>query len=269
MKKLLTFILIISTLSVVAQSKRTGKKRTNKPALDTPAVVTQPGEDRCRFTFFKNTRQISSSICKIEGFPLRGSATAYDQSGKVIYHRETRRYGGHASVDFTYHANGAVHTAHYSSAPDAGIQWYNSTHYFDPEGRLADVKSQSHEDMISTRIDTNRSTYNLPVNPRYEVVRCAEIWVTSVWVDNQTADTLRIEHRLTGMREPAIVTQAAPGSTVKVADLIDAERFANVTERMQITVFNQRNKRKLSIPAKDTREQIVSRTEKRITHRFQ
>jgi hypothetical protein len=268
MKQALTFLLIISTLVVNAQSRRTKRKPLPSTPTTKPALVS-PDDIKCRFSYFKGTRQISTSICKIADHPLRGAATAYDRRGNIIYQRETRRYGGHASVDFTYHANGAVHTVYYSSAPDAGIQWYNSTHYFDLEGKLVDVKSQSHEDMISVRLDTNKALSNPAVNPRYEVMKCAEIWVTSVWIKNTLSDTLRAEHRFTGMREPSLVTLVPPGSEVKITDLVDAERFANVRERMELLVFNQRSKSRIAFSDKKSEEAILSRTEKRITFLFQ
>lgn len=63
-----------------------------------------------------------------------GHSWAYDRSGKVIFDRQTRRIGGHASVDFRYHPNGAVSRADYSTMPDGGIQWYKSTTTFDTAG---------------------------------------------------------------------------------------------------------------------------------------
>lgn len=63
-----------------------------------------------------------------------GHSWAYDRSGKVIFDRQTRRIGGHASVDFRYHPNGAVGRADYSTMPDGGIQWYKSTTTFDTAG---------------------------------------------------------------------------------------------------------------------------------------
>lgn len=63
-----------------------------------------------------------------------GHSWAYDRSGNVIFDRQTRRIGGHASVDFRYHPNGAVSRADYSTMPDGGIQWYKSTTTFDTAG---------------------------------------------------------------------------------------------------------------------------------------
>ncbi len=267
MKKLLTLILIISNLLTHAQTKQ-GKRRTQKKtAPPSQLTLVSPDDIRCRFSYFKGTKQISTSICKVGENPLRGAATAYDKRGNVIYQRETRRYGGHASVDFSYHANGAVHTAHYSSAPDAGIQWYSSTHYFDPDGKLVDVKSQSHEDMISVRFDTNKVLSNPAVNPRYEVMKCAEIWVTSIRIKNNLKDTLRVEHQFTGVKEPSLVTLVAPGENIKLTDLIDAERFAQVKERISLSVFNLRSRKQLNLPGNPL-EEIVSRTEKQITFQF-
>ena len=40
-----------------------------------------------------------------------GHSWAYDRSGRVIFERQTRKIGGHASVDFSYHPSGAVSKA--------------------------------------------------------------------------------------------------------------------------------------------------------------
>ena len=64
-----------------------------------------------------------------------GRSWAYDRAGHVIYQQETRRFAGHASVDFHYHPNGAVSRADYSTMPDGGIQWYRSTTTFDEDGK--------------------------------------------------------------------------------------------------------------------------------------
>jgi hypothetical protein len=71
-----------------------------------------------------------------------GHSWAYDRSGKVIFDRQTRRIGGHASVDFRYHPNGAVSRADYSTMPDGGIQWYKSTTTFDTAGVQAGFSEQ-------------------------------------------------------------------------------------------------------------------------------
>ncbi|HRO41033.1 MAG TPA: hypothetical protein PLZ25_14055, partial [Flavobacteriales bacterium] len=63
-----------------------------------------------------------------------GHSWAYNRQGAVIFDRQTRRIGGHASVDYRYHPNGAISRAEVSDAPDGGIQWYKSTTTFDTAG---------------------------------------------------------------------------------------------------------------------------------------
>lgn len=266
MKYLLFFLLLFSAWVTVGQFKKLGT--TPSKRLKSPPATMAFQEYPCRLTYFKNTRQISTSYCQVAEHPLRGAATAYDRRGNIIYQRETRRYAGHASVDFTYHPNGAVYTANYSSAPDAGIQWYESTHYFDPAGNLVDVKSRSHEDLLSIQLDTNKTLSNPAVYPSYEVMKCAEIWVTSLWILNTTSDTLKAEHHFTGMREPALVTFIAPRTPTKITDLLEAERFANLQERLQLVVFNLKTGKRISFSFNKTKEERLSRTEKRITLAF-
>lgn len=63
-----------------------------------------------------------------------GRSWAFDPQGRVIFEKQTRRFAGHATVNFRYYPNGAVSRADYSEMPDGGIQWYESTTTFDENG---------------------------------------------------------------------------------------------------------------------------------------
>lgn len=71
-----------------------------------------------------------------------GHSWAYDREGHVIHQQQTRQFAGHASVDFSYHPNGAVSRAAYSTMPDGGIQWYKSTTTFDEAGKQTGFSEQ-------------------------------------------------------------------------------------------------------------------------------
>ncbi len=83
-----------------------------------------------------------------------GRSSAYNKQGQVIFDRQTRRFAGHASVHFSYHANGAVSKAQVSEAPDGGIQWYRSTTSFDTAGNQTgfDEQGWDNEGPIGPRV---------------------------------------------------------------------------------------------------------------------
>lgn len=101
-----------------------------------------------------------------------GMAIAYTIKGDTIYKREVRSYAGHASVNFTHYPSGAVKNAAYSSAPDAGIQWYKDKTLFSEEGSIIDVMEDSYPRRLDhiirvnpkTIIDTLPKQQNPPAN---------------------------------------------------------------------------------------------------------
>ena len=74
-----------------------------------------------------------------------GISYALDAKGKEILRLQTRRFAGHATVHFSYHANGSVALAEYSNAPDAGIQWYRARYRFDESGNQTSFEEQGHD----------------------------------------------------------------------------------------------------------------------------
>lgn len=69
-------------------------------------------------------------------YMAQGYSKAFDKAGKEIYNQPTSRSGQLSSVRFTYYESGAIKSAEYNSHPDAGIQWYKKTTYFDEEGKI-------------------------------------------------------------------------------------------------------------------------------------
>ncbi|MCO6481261.1 MAG: hypothetical protein J5I62_00560 [Flavobacteriales bacterium] len=92
-----------------------------------------------------------------------GRSWAYDRQGHVIYEQQTRRFAGHASVDFRYHPNGAVSRADYSTMPDGGIQWYKSTTTFDENGKQTGFSEEGWDNYGPIRPHAVR-----PSTPSYE-----------------------------------------------------------------------------------------------------
>jgi hypothetical protein len=149
-----------------------------------------------------------------------GLTTAYDRSGKEIFRYGTRRIGGHASVHFSYHSNGAVSKAEASDAPDAGIQWYRSTTTFDDQGNQTGFWKQSHEDLTTLRFHTG------PDEPT--LAYCQKLFTNEVFLVNATRQAGKATVKV--MRpSPALKDSEhtlAPSDTVRLGTYSVGERFA-------------------------------------------
>ncbi|TVR79757.1 MAG: hypothetical protein EA412_05850 [Chitinophagaceae bacterium] len=126
-----------------------------------------------------------------------GKAIAYNIKGEIIYQKEIRSFAGHASVYFSHHPNGAVKTANYSTAPDAGIQWYKSTTEFSPDGEITNKTVRSHdmrERIIQTYIvETGPENDELEPDVQeedttfvQEIMECASIHQNKISLVNHT-----------------------------------------------------------------------------------
>ena len=160
-----------------------------------------------------------------------GLSTAYDRSGREIFRFGTRRIGGHARVDFSYHANGAVSKAESSDAPDAGIQWYRSTTTFDDQGNQTGFWEESHEDLIRVR----------PIlSPEREdpVVHCQKLYTNEVFLVNATRQAGKAKVQVK-RPSPALKDSEhtlAPGDTVRLGTYSVGERFAAPDTELTVEV---------------------------------
>jgi hypothetical protein len=145
-----------------------------------------------------------------------GRATCWDPQGKVMFDSEISRNHGHHSVQFEHHANKVVSKVEESSAPDAGIQWYQSTYYFDEKGIKTGENHQSHDDQLHVRI---QEPY---VVPQKETQQCAILYNNETWFINQTEFTLVVSY--TARNETKTDTLAS-GDTLKIGDMIQAQFF--------------------------------------------
>lgn len=150
MKQSLTFVLIVLSLFSFAQK-------------DTLHV------------YYFNNNQVSTIIVLEDN--REGFAKAYNRIGEKIYSSNIRRFGGHASVEFKHHSNGVVREAKYFSAPDGGIQWYESTTSFDENGVKTNFEEFSHEHLLSP-------IHAMPQPIVQEVVECAVIHENIIVIHN-------------------------------------------------------------------------------------
>ncbi len=150
----------------------------------------------CNNTYYAKSKLVATSIC-FDKDDRWGEAKAFDHKGKEIYKRQLRKIGGHASVQFKYHVTGMVKEAYYSSAPDAGIQWYHETTLFNDQGEVIDEHKESHEDLLSpgltAPIKPKITTHEKKITPDKTKVdslkpnECAIVYNNEIWIKNKTS----------------------------------------------------------------------------------
>ena len=145
-----------------------------------------------------------------------GKATCWDPQGKVMFDSEISRNHGHHSVHFQHHPNKVVSKIEESSAPDAGIQWYKSTYYYDDKGIKTGEYHQSHEGLTHLKPEQE---YVVPVQ---KTIKCAGVYSNETWFINQTEFTLIAS--CTARNETKTDTLLS-GDTVKIGNMIQAQFF--------------------------------------------
>lgn len=194
-------------------------------------------------TYFTDGK-ISTQITKLSNEVDRGSAVAFDRTGKEIYRMEVRRFAGNANVEFNFHPNGAVYTAHYTSHPDGGIQWSDITQYFDDQGTLVRIEDNSSDDFGRPTLhiqSEEREMHQAPVKspPQNQATPCAEVMQTKVFAVNICRRKIRLRKALSvaSANEVSHSDWITRGDTVLISSVIDAGQFTDIKPRVQPEFF--------------------------------
>ncbi|MBL7981231.1 MAG: hypothetical protein JNL52_05415 [Flavobacteriales bacterium] len=181
-----------------------------------------------------------------------GRSIAYDSAGREIFSYHTRRIGGHASVYFSYHPNGAVSKAEVSDAPDAGIQWYRSTTTFDDKGNRTGFWEEGRDNYgplhsPSRWVLQEEAPTVVTVPPKPAVVECQKLFVNEVYLVNATRQAGKATVK--ALRpSPALKDSEhtlAPGDTVRLGTYSVGERFIEPDTELTVDVRRAlRNRRK-------------------------
>lgn len=183
-----------------------------------------------------------------------GKSRAFDRLGKETFNYSTRRIGGHASVHFSYHPNGAISKAEVSDAPDGGIQWYRSTTTFDENGNKTGFIEQGHDD----HGPIGRPELYVQPNQRLEPITeptempCQRLFTNEVFVVNKARTLVAVLVKpKTGYHalEPDRIL-LAPGDTAFVGRYTEGEVFVSPADRalLEGVYKNRRGKeRKLGV----------------------
>lgn len=193
----------------------------------------------CEKMFFKSG-QLSSQKCydKDKRF---GKAIAYNLKGEIIYEKELRTIGGHASVYFSYHPNGGVQKAEWSSAPDAGIQWYNATDVFDESGKKISHTENNYDDYL--RVTT---PFIVPVkdtiikqNPTVPNKKDTLIYTKNlieVWCINHTYYPIVVKAKDKKTYADVAEKTVQPGDSVKIVQYKFAKEVNEPHKKYRISV---------------------------------
>ena len=228
--------------------------------LQTTALFSQvkSGDTTFRIAYHKN-KKISTKEVILKDNIYWGYAKAYDKNGKQIYNMQTRSVAGHASVHFKYFEDGAVSMAHYTSHPDGGIQWSDIKHHFDNDGNVVNVEDYSSDmygrpstiTILRTPEELEHPALRPEINPKPveeqlvvkpkmepEVMRCAEIYQSEVYLVNLTGKRQNITSRSKNRKIEHEVTNSMVGKsdTLKVGTFIEAQMYTHPKEFMEFIV---------------------------------
>ena len=205
-------------------------------------VHAQHNYTQCRYTYYKN-KKISTAQC-YDKDNRWGKAKAFDIQGNLIYEKELRRVAGHSSVEFTFYDNGAVQKAAWHSAPDAGIQWYNTTTYFSKEGKIEREEENNYDQMVTVNPTITHQNPSIKEIKKPEVVSCAVIYTTEFWYINKTKYPIQVIATRKGMRAEVKTTVIQPGDTVMGGNFIIAEQFVDLNDFYDYEVKYLKNNNK-------------------------
>jgi hypothetical protein len=149
---------------------------------------------------------------------------AYDKSGKVIYERSYGLKHGSSGVDLKYHPNGGIYTAHYTMQPDGGIQHYDVSSYFTPEGKLDHEEDNSlgddglrHLQPIYSPLRTPAPNVQIAPHPLQKPNECIPMPAsTEIFLINYTSERLHVRSQYTAIQAGPVYYDVDPSDTVKI-----------------------------------------------------
>lgn len=231
-RALFTFIALAVTLLLSAQ----GKEKT--VSTDTGAVVLH----------YFTTGQLSSKAW-MDANDRWGHSWAYDKNGRVIFDRQTRKIGGHASVDFTYHLNGAVSKADVSDAPDGGIQWYRSTTTFDTIGKQTSFTEQGmgNDGPIPGPGIVRPQRPQIVTSPTNETVHEQRMFINEYYLVARKNCRVQLRPKQTSPAAKDLDATLLKGDTLRGGTYSLGERFAPPLEQLTITATNAKGRKQYRV----------------------
>jgi hypothetical protein len=170
-----------------------------------------------------------------------GKVTAYDNSGKIIFEFYTRSFSGHAYADIEYYKNGQVKKVYYSSAPDAGIQWYNITIYFDENGKETGRSEQSNEHLLRPTLPIYFKDSIRILSP--QKIDSSKWFITEYYLINVSNLTYKLINKL-DTASPKSVLLIKPKDTLFLQKEYHQYKFNSINREPTLTVYNNKKSKK-------------------------
>ncbi|MBX7095757.1 MAG: hypothetical protein K1X56_13630 [Flavobacteriales bacterium] len=162
-----------------------------------------------------------------------GRATAYTPDGKIMFDSEISRMHGSHSVTFYHHPNGVVSKIEEHSAPDAGIQWYNTTYFYNEKGELTDKRENNYNDRVT-----------IQTPPDYKpqaVVECAVIYSNKTYFVNNSPYDLKVTY---ASRGESVVNSLKSGDTLYMGNQVQAQFFEDPSKTATFSAESLSKKKK-------------------------
>jgi len=233
-----TLLALASSLLLSAQG------RVSTVKTDTGTVVSH---------YFTTGQLSSTAWTDIDG--RWGHSWAYDRSGRVIFDRQTRTIGGHASVTYSYHPNGAVSKAEVSDAPDGGIQWYRSTTTFDKEGQQTGFTEQGmgNEGPIpGPGVRTVRQPPAQPAPQVPEAVREQRLFDNAYFIVARKNCRVSLRPKQASPAAKDIDAVLLKGDTLRGGSYSVGERFEQPLAHVAVTATNAKGRRNFTVQRVDS-----------------
>ena len=218
MKTVLFLLLILIQTPLLAQLNR--------------KVVKQKDGSTATKYFHKNGKV--STIETWDKDKRDGTLKGFNNQGKELFSLSLRHYGGHASAQLSWYANGQVKSVSYSDAPDGGIQYYHSTRLFDEKGNQTSFTEDSYDDHLKLEVPVRDTTK--PRKPLVEInqplEKKAAYYRLLAVIENKSSKKVSLTvHYSGGKKEESISFDLKPGDSY----LFDTPRF--VTADFDATKF--------------------------------
>jgi hypothetical protein len=203
----------------------------------------QEAYKNCSYTKFKNGK-VATSTCYNED-RYRGISTAYNLKGEKIGEWSLSRMHQLSSVHFSFHSNGGVYKAEYSSHPDAGIQWYRNVTTYNEQGEKIHFWEQSHDDRTTIMEPTfqQHTVEPIKVPSKPETIACAILYISELWIDNRLSQNIKVIWASKIHKEQKGSITISKGKKAKVVEWLMAEIYETPMPYFDINVVSTSGKK--------------------------
>jgi hypothetical protein len=163
----------------------------------------------------------------------------FNKNGEIVYSGVRRNYAGHSSIDLSFYKNGGVSKIVYSSAPDAGIQWYKGQYLLDENGNIIDKFEDSYDKQHTTLLHQLPFKHDeLPqINPNLKPNTCAVPKRSDFYFINLSKKSIEI---LVDRKQNTLFSNKFKSlnynDTLKVEFVTNAEKFINPKDYFEVFI---------------------------------